>query len=588
MGNYPVPDLADIDADGDFDLILGLSENGAVLLFTNLGTPSSAAFSMASQQTLGDVGLYAYPVFCDLDQDGDSDILCGRDGQGFVYYQNNGTASIPLWQENNALFSGLGIGTYWNSPDLADLNGDANLDLLYGTASGPLKYYLNTGTNAAPVWQENTSLFGGVIDLGGASSPFCYDWDGDGDFDLLSGTQLGDIKFLRNTGNAFSPAWQQDNAYFSIIDHSIYAAATCGDVSGDGLPEVIVGDLNGHLYYYRNTGMGLQLMPLMFGNIALGGWSVPRLVDLDFDGDLDLAVGNEAGNLYYYENQGTPSQANWVNVPNYFGAIDVSSDCSMSFGDLDEDGDLDFVAGDAWGDLHCYLKDGFGWTANSTLFAGISTNQNAAPALVDIDHDGDLDLVLGDYDGTFSFYRNLRYSAAVLNPPTSLTYENVGGIMLNWEGPNDGSTSPFEYYRVYLDGELAGTTTEGFWLFDNLNPGNHTLGVSAQYIAGESVVASINITVVSNEDLVLQPEISGFYPNPSYGLSRLKYSVKSPATLEVYNLKGQKVMAYQLSGSGEIEFNGRDQRGNKLPAGVYFYRIDDGTTQKIDKLLLLR
>ncbi len=588
VGDYPVPDLADIDNDGDFDLVVGLSEDGAVLLFSNTGTATNAVFSMASQQTLGDVGLYAYPVFCDLDQDGDQDILCGRDGQGFVYYQNNGTASSPLWQENNTPFSGLGMGTYWNSPDLADLNGDNKLDLLYGTASGPLKCYLNTGTNAVPVWQENTTLFGGVIDLGGASSPFLYDWDGDGDYDLLSGTQLGDIKFLRNTGNAFSPAWEEDNAYFSIIDHSIYASVTCGDVDANGLPDVIVGDLSGQLFYYHNGGLGLQYMPLMFGNLSFGGWSVPRLVDMDGDGDLDLAAGNEAGNLFYRENQGSPSQPNWVSVPSFFGTIDVSSDCSMSFGDIDGDGDLDFLAGDAWGDLHCYLREGNSWLQNTTLFAGISTDQNAAPALADLDHDGDLDLVLGDYDGTFRYYRNLRYSGAVLNPPTNLTYDNVGGIMLNWESPNDGSTSPFECYRVYLDGAFVSNTTGTFWLFDNLNPGNYTLGVSAQYIAGESVVASINITVVNNDDLVLQPEISGFYPNPSNGFSRLKYSVKSPAKLEIYNLKGQKVMAYQLSGNGEIEFKGIDEQGQKLPSGVYFYRIEDSRTQRIDKLLLLR
>ena len=101
-------------------------------------------------------------------------------------------------------------------------------------------------------------------------------------------------------------------------------------------------------------------------------------------------------------------------------------------------------------------------------------------------------------------------------------------------------------------------------------------------------MASINITVVSNEDLVLQPEISGFYPNPSHGLSRLKYSVKSPSELEIFNLKGQKVMAYQLSGSGELEFSGCDAWGQKLPSGVYFYRIYAEGGFTVRKLLLLR
>jgi hypothetical protein len=120
--------------------------------------------------SIGDVGLYAYPVFADLDHDGDQDILCGRDGQGFIYYQNNGSSTSPDWQPFNDLFSGLGSGTYWNSPDLADLNGNGTLDLLYGTANGPLKIYFNLA-RTRPRLAENTSIFGGVIDVGGASNP---------------------------------------------------------------------------------------------------------------------------------------------------------------------------------------------------------------------------------------------------------------------------------------------------------------------------------------------------------------------------------------------------------------------------------
>jgi len=353
VGSNPVPDLADVDGDGDLDMVVGLSEDGAVRLYTNTGSPTNGQFSEINMQVIGDVGLYAYPVFCDFDADGDQDILVGRDAHGFIYYQNEGNAASANWQPNSTSFAGLGMADYWNSPDLVDINNDGLYDLIFGTASGPLKYYVNTGTAINPVWQANTSLFGGVIDVGGASSPVFYDFDGDGDLDMISGSQLGDIKYYRNTGTPYAPAWQADHAYFSSIDHSIYAAVAIGDVNGDGLPDAIIGDLSGHLYYHRNTGLGFVFESEALTNIALGGWSVPRLLDKDGDGDLDLVAGNEAGNLRYYQNQGTPTISNWVEVSGYFGTIDVSMNCSPTLADIDGDGDWDFLAGDMWGDLHC-------------------------------------------------------------------------------------------------------------------------------------------------------------------------------------------------------------------------------------------
>ena len=114
------------------------------------------------------------------------------------------------------------------------------------------------------------------------------------------------------------------------------------------------------------------------------------------------------------------------------------------------------------------------------------------------------------------------------------------------------------------------------------------LGVSAQYIAGESVVATLTVNVVSNDDNLLQPLSSGFYPNPFIGSSTLNYSVKHPARLEIYNLKGQKLIGYCLSGSGQIVFSGCDERGNKLSAGIYFYRLDTGQEIITRKLMLLK
>ncbi len=416
VGMNPVADFADIDNDNDFDMIVGFSESGLVRLFQNTGSPETALFSETNSETIGDVGLYAYPVFYDLDSDDDYDILCGRDEHGFIFYQNEGDAFNAVWEVNNPVFSGLGNETYWNSPDLADLNGDSKPDLVFGTAAGPLNYYINTGSPSTPAWQVNTTLFGGVMDVGGASNPYFYDYDGDGDYDLFSGSQLGDIKYYENTGTASGPAWQENSSYFVSLKHSIYGAVAIGDVNADGLPDAIVGDLTGKLYYHRNTGVGFFLEADVLGYVALGGWSSPRLFDLDDDGDLDIVAGNEAGNLFYLENQGTAEIPVWNLISGYFGSIDVGTNCVPAVADVDRDGDADILTGNLWGDIRYFENTGTSWMENPEIFQGLEGEQNTTPAFADLDNDGDVDLALGQYSGVFDYFRNDAIVTSVENP----------------------------------------------------------------------------------------------------------------------------------------------------------------------------
>ena len=418
VGTIPVPALADLDGDEDFDLLVGLSEGGQLKFYPNSGTPETAEYLEAHAETWYDVGLYAYPWFFDLDDDSDYDLIVGRDVPGFYFYRNIGDANAWQWQADHSVFVGLAETTYWNSPCLVDLTGDGLPDLVYGTDSGPLQYYVNTGIPTVPVWTADTSLFGGVLDVGGASSPFLFDFDYDGDLDLASGSQLGDIKYFENVGTSFAPAWQADHTLFESIDHSIYSAIALGDVDADSLPDAIAGDLSGNLFFHHNTGTGFDYDGSVFQGVNVGGWSVPRLVDMDGDSDLDIVVGNEDGGLFYFENAGDVASPDWTEVSGFFGGIDVGSNCVPTLGDFDHDDDMDLMTGNLFHEVQFFANSDGIWIEDVTVVNGITAGQNAAPALADLDGDGDLDLTIGNYSGTFNYFENI-------NPTTDVSDQEV-------------------------------------------------------------------------------------------------------------------------------------------------------------------
>jgi hypothetical protein len=450
VGTNPVPTLADLDADTDLDLLVGLSEDGSLKYFPNSGSADSAIYLESDSQIWYDVGLYAYPHFSDLDNDGDYDLLVGKDIYGFSFYRNVGDSALWQWQEENYVFANLGSSTYWNSPCLVDLNNDNKDDLVYGTASGPLNYYHNTGSAISPSWTVNTSLFGGVLDVGGASSPCFIDFDFDGDYDLLSGSQLGSIKYFKNIGSSTGPAWQASHSYFSSINHSIYAAVTAGDVNGDSLPDIIAGDLSGQLFFHQNTGTGLNYISSVFSGVSLTGWSAPVLVDMDYDTDLDLVAGNEYGNLFYFENSGTVDSASWQEIPGYFGTIDVGSNCVPAVGDIDADGDMDIITGDLFHEIQFFRNESGTWIEDPSVVSGITAGQNAAPALCDLDNDGDLDLTIGNYDGTFNYYENQN---ATIIPGTKENFLPNKYLLVNVH-PNPFNLSTVFNIQIQKSGNL--------------------------------------------------------------------------------------------------------------------------------------
>ena len=156
LDHYTSVTTGDMDADGDLDLVTG-SNDGILHYFENTGTASAPAFTKrtgpANPLAGAVLGGYTVPELVDLDGDGDLDLIAGDSTlANFVYFENTGSTSAPLFTqragssnpvnnlETNALISSA----------LADLDGDGDLDLVTGNNGGGLTYFENTGSRTLP------------------------------------------------------------------------------------------------------------------------------------------------------------------------------------------------------------------------------------------------------------------------------------------------------------------------------------------------------------------------------------------------------------------------------------------------------
>jgi hypothetical protein len=197
----------------------------------------------------------------------------------------------------------------------------------------------------------------------------------------------------------------------------------------------------------------------------------PAFVDIDDDGDMDLFIGDRGGtpafgDIEYYENGGSSTQPAFGSIQQQPFDLDVagtpSGYHSITFSDLDDDGDYDLLSGTSYGSLYYYENKGNknapsfpSWDEN--FGASVGYYSYAAPAFADIDNDGDYDLFIGTYDdnGSIVYYEN---TGTKKNPAFTYIGNNPFGISTPYQRPtpffadidNDGDLDLFQ-------GDSAGT-----------------------------------------------------------------------------------------------------------------------------------
>lgn len=250
VGSESFPALADLDTDGDLDLLLSnkisseQSQTSVLVRFENTGTPSQPRFVLRDSLDLHPSYHYA-PALADLDDDGDADMLVGTWNDGVAFYRNMG-AEFELVDQSLVQ---LTRGSH-STPALVDIDDDGDLDLFVGETSGTINYYRNTGGAAEPAFELVSDEYL-EIDVGRRSVPAFLDIDSDGDQDMIVGSENEGLLIFRNTGTSTEPMFERDAAITDQIP--IVAAPAFGDVDADGVVDLLVGGIGGGLRYFAGS-----------------------------------------------------------------------------------------------------------------------------------------------------------------------------------------------------------------------------------------------------------------------------------------------------------------------------------------------
>ena len=200
---------------------------------------------------------------------------------------------------------------------------------------------------------------------------------------------------------------------FPVSNPSRNAAPAFGDINGDGVLDVVIGNSDGRFDTYLGNADGslTQLTGAAnpFGNYQLGSGAMPLLADLNGDGALDFGAmsGATFGMHVSYNNGDGTFTAVADNAQPYYYV--TASYGQVAFVDLDNDGDLDGVVAQRYRGTSSYWQDdGSMWYSGNDPIAALGIGDPAGVAAIDFDYDGWMDLVIPTDSGALHAVHNNR------------------------------------------------------------------------------------------------------------------------------------------------------------------------------------
>lgn len=360
--------MADYDGDGDQDLLVGVDD------WTDYGWDN--AFNSEGKWTNGPLHGYVYwvenqngtyqnrgriqvnekdldvygapsPNMSDFDRDGDLDLITGEFLDKMTYFENIGSRSNPRFATGKLLSNSAGtikMDLEMIIPVAIDWDQDGWTDLVVGDEDGRVALVRNTGKiqYGTPVF-ESPRYFRQKADnlkFGALVTPVSYDWDLDGDLDIVAGNSAGYVAWIENLKDDPAPQWAEPvllevgGKPFRVQAEDSgsiqgpaeakwgYTTLSVADWDGDGKGDLIINSIWGKVEWLKNAG-NVTLQPAKPVEVAWGNVSVPApawnwwkpgptelatqwrttpvAVDWNKDGLMDLVMLDHEGFLAFFE-----------------------------------------------------------------------------------------------------------------------------------------------------------------------------------------------------------------------------------------------------------------------------------------------
>jgi hypothetical protein len=387
----------DLDQNGLKDLILGDVTNNVLfavtLMESSTGQDSAFAAYLDFPATFGNtlpavMTTFLGAYYVDVNNDEVKDLLVSpnsfsdaADRQSLMLYINEGENDLPSFVKIQDDFLQEGMIDLGNSayPVVFDVNQDGLKDLLIANRkyfelgnnfTSVIHYYQNTGTPEVPQFELIDDNWLNIPSFNWQSVyPTFGDVNGDGAFDLITGDQEGVLHLMQNAAAAGEPVdfsgtpVTLTDSNDELIDIGQNATPQLFDVDNDGLLDLLIGELNGCVNYYRNSGTAQEysfvLMEDSIGDVAatsllgIQGRSVPHMIR-NSAGLMELFVGTETGQINHYTNIENNIFGQFNLVTTDFESIREGEKSAVSFADLTNDGQQDFFVGNIGGGVGFY------------------------------------------------------------------------------------------------------------------------------------------------------------------------------------------------------------------------------------------